>query len=191
MKRLESIVMAVVLVGCFSAYGSAKTFTLTGDTPETGSLLGTSQLVTELGTITFDGDVDTVIDIDIKNFISPSTKTFKSKKAKWNTFSFDFDVVEASFLYGGNIGSFIVEALDIDDNLLDSFYQADTMDASIGETTLYCFDNAIRSLRFMDNSPIGEVAEMDNLVITGVPEPSTIILLGLGGLALIKNRRKR
>ena len=100
-------------------------------------------------------------------------------------------MAEVSFLYGGNLGSFIIEALGIDDNLLDSFYQADTMDAPIGATTLYCFDDAIRSLRFMDNSPLGEVAEMDNLMITGVPEPSTIILLGFGGLALIKNRRKR
>ena len=31
---------------------------------------------------------------------------------------------------------------------------------------------------------------LDDIVITGVPEPSTTALLGLGGLALILRRRK-
>ncbi len=192
MRRPESIVIVAALISFLSAYGSAKTFTLTGDTPQTGSTLGTSPLVTELGTITFDGDVDTVIDLDIKNLIHPSTNTFKSKKAEWHTFSFNFDVTEVSFLYGGNLGSFIIEALDIDNNLLDSFYQADTTDGQpAGLTTLYGFDDVIRSLRFKDAGPLGEVAELDSIMITSIPEPGTIILLGLGGLALIKTRRKR
>ncbi len=51
--------------------------------------------------------------------------------------------------------------------------------------TIY-FDSPVTTLRF-SNKCIGEF-EMDNLVVTPVPEPGTMLVLGLGGLMLRRRR---
>ena len=53
--------------------------------------------------------------------------------------------------------------------------------------TIY-FDSPVTTLQFTD-SCIG-IIELDNLMVTPVPEPVTLLLLGLGGLFLRKKKRK-
>lgn len=53
--------------------------------------------------------------------------------------------------------------------------------------TIY-FDSPVTTLRF-SNRCFGEI-EMDNLTVTPVPEPATVLLVGLGGLMLRMRRLK-
>jgi hypothetical protein len=160
---------------------------LDGDTPTTGSLLDIQPLVTPFGTITFDGEF----------FNPPSDPEFIAAGASGNVFdidssstaqlSFDFDIVSATFIYGGNNGSILVEARDIHGTVVDSFFQANTYDGQpAGPVTLSGL--GIRSLYWED--PRMNYAALDNIGII-VPEPTTIAFLGLGGLSLIRRRRKK
>lgn len=53
--------------------------------------------------------------------------------------------------------------------------------------TIY-FDSPVTTLQF-SNTWFGEI-EMDNLTVTPVPEPATVLLVGLGGLILRMRRLK-
>ncbi|UCF43289.1 MAG: PEP-CTERM sorting domain-containing protein [Planctomycetota bacterium] len=54
--------------------------------------------------------------------------------------------------------------------------------------TIY-FDSPVTTLRFSNRCFWGEI-EMDNLSVTPVPEPATVLLVGLGGLILRMRRLK-
>jgi len=133
------------------------------DTPATGSNLETTPLVTAYGTITFHGellsstqDVDAVavgaagngLDVDGPNSIA--------------ALSFDFDVDSITFIYGGNGGTGNFFALDINNNLLDSFVQASTgAGQPAGPITLSGTD--IRTLFWRDSA--GSYLCIDNVTI--------------------------
>jgi hypothetical protein len=59
---------------------------------------------------------------------------------------------------------------------------------SSGNSGTIYFQSPVTTLKFTD-SCLGEI-EVDNLIVTPVPEPATVFLLGLGGLALLYKRRK-
>ena len=48
----------------------------------------------------------------------------------------------------------------------------------------------VSGLNTMEWSGLGQGQTLDNLVITAIPEPATLSLLALGGLAALKRRRK-
>ena len=97
-----------------------------------------------------------------------------------------------SFIYGGNSGSFLAEAWDIDGNVIDSFFQASTADGQpAGPETLR--GSGIRNLFWRDTSG-GQFAAIDNITIeagvASVPEPTSLLLFGTG-LAGLRAWRKR
>ncbi len=189
-KRLVDLLVISVLVALCAPHASAASIYLDGDTPATGSLLGSQPLVTPYGTITFVGEFRA----------GPSDPEFIAAGASGNIFDgagrspavaqflFDFDVLSITFIYGGNFGEFDAEARDINGLVLDSFYQASTADGEpAGPVTL--FGPGIRSLYWQDL--FGSFVPIDNVTVTVgvIPEPSTLLLTGLGLAALIVRRR--
>lgn len=207
--RKFSVGLAALSLLGMSVSAEAATILLDGDTPETGSALMTQPLVTSAGTITL------VQNDNFEFFWASSDLDMKNAGAEGKAFDilssaltpprleFDFDVVEITFLYGGNAGGILVEALDINGVVVDFFQQDDTdSDQPAGPATLS--GNGIRALRWNDtvvasdpSEMIGGYAVLDNIVLTPgaattVPEPGTIglVALGLAGLGVAARRRR-
>lgn len=185
--------LAFCLAASLSVFtASAAIISLDFETPATGSDLGTSPLVTSEGTVTFTGEFrDAGSDPDFIAAGAAGNALDIDDGLSAATLAFDFDVLSISFIYGGNIGSILVEARDIGGVVIDSFFQASTDDGQpAGPITLS--GTGIRSLYWED--PGNTYAPLDNLEITtadaSVPEPSTWLLLsaGLGFLALKRRR---
>ncbi|MFT7679878.1 MAG: hypothetical protein ACI8QC_003883, partial [Planctomycetota bacterium] len=134
------------------------------DTPATGSLLQTTPLVTAHGTITFAGEVRPTSDPEFAAAGSVGDVFDIVGTNSDATLMFDFDVTSFEFIYGGNSGSILVEALDAGGNVVDSFFQAST-DAGepAGPAVLSGF--GIRSVTWTD--PGFSFAALDNIVIDG------------------------
>ncbi len=180
MRTVFSIFVILAVV-----HGAWASFTLDADTPATGSLLGTQPLVTGLGTITFSGEIrDRATDEEF-NAAGAFGDVFDIDRTVTAELFFDFDIASATFIYGGNDGSILVQAKDINGFVVDSFYQADTsLGQPAGPITLS--GSGIRSI-YWEDQPGMAFAPLDNIYIT-VPEPATLGLIGLGGLLLRKRK---
>jgi hypothetical protein len=100
-------------------------------------------------------------------------------------FSISFEeapITSVSFDLGAVFSSFYAYADD--EEILRDGWQFWGSDNS---GTIY-FDSPVTTLRF-GNTWLGEI-EMDNLTVTPVPEPATVLLVGLGGLILRMRRSK-
>lgn len=166
---------------------SAGIITLDADTPETGSEIMNTPLVTEFGTITFQGEI-----------IEGNDPEMIAEGSSGNVFnivfsplgaslSFDFDVESISFLYGGNYGGFYAEAINADGEIVGLRFQESTGEGEqAGPWTLSGY--RIRELRWNDTQTGLTGAMIDNIEIT-VPSPSGVlpVMAGVG----IAFRRKR
>lgn len=191
-KQFAAAQVFVLILCAFATVSFAGTIFLDADTSATGSQLATQSLVTAYGTITYQG---LVVDRD-------SDPEFNRAGAAGNVFAidtstqhaqlfFNFDVSSVSFIYGGNAGSILVNALNSQGNIIASFYQQSTLDNQpAGPVELS--RAGIRSIEWMDTYPNMTFAAIDNITITTVPEPSSIfaLLCGMGGLGGIMWRRK-
>lgn len=183
---MTSTFVGVAAVLALAGGASAGDIFLDGDTPATGSDLGTMPLVTSFGTITFMGELRA--DPSDPDFIAAgaSGNVFDIDNSSTASLRFDFDVESITFIYGGNVGVFDIEARDIDGNPVDSFFQADTDDGQpAGPITLS--GRGIREL-FWQDAPFS-FAAIDNVDIT-VPAPGAAGLMALGGVALVARRRR-
>lgn len=193
----STICTAVILSLAFTANSFAvpTTILLDADTPDTGSLLGTTPLVTAYGDITFDGEI--VIGVHDPEFgdagasgstfdiLGPDDTPAGDQTAE---LFFDFDVISLEFIYGGNAGNIWIEARDKDGGVVDSFNQGSTGYLQpAGPITLS--GSGIRSLYWTDTIALQDYAPLDNITVT-VPGPATILLLALGSLALLRRRQK-
>ncbi len=149
---------------------AVPTIYLDADTVATGSTLDTTPLVTVYGTITFDGEIRDGTSDDEFVTAGASGNAFDI----WTdnnpvTLSFDFDVLSATFIYGGNNGDILIEARDIGGTLVDSFYQDDTgLFQLAGPITLS--GSGIRTLSWQDTLDDMTFAVLDNILLT-MPEP--------------------
>jgi hypothetical protein len=102
-------------------------------------------------------------------------------------------VTSATFIYGGNLGDITIEARDIDGNVLDSFYQADTgVGQPAGPVTLFAGEgNIIRSLYWKDSTSYNDMAALDNITLTIIPAPGAILLgsIGVGLVGWLRRKR--
>jgi hypothetical protein len=88
----------------------------------------------------------------------------------------DMAITSASFDYGVVSSSFYVLADGA------TIFGRAWRDWGSGNTGPISFGSPVTTLAFMSDSP-GEI-EIDNLVVTPVPEPSVVLLLGLGAMVL-------
>ena len=194
MSRVGLIALSLLVIANFQAATSAAPIILlNGDSPATGSQLGAIPLVTPFGPITFageflfggaGGDPEFLAAGSLRNVfdIADSTSTAQ--------LTFGFDVVEASFIYGGNSGVFDIQARDIVGNVVDSFFQSSTYEGQpAGPITLSGV--GIRSLVWRD--PGNSFAPIDNvMIVPAVPEPSTLaISCAAAMLAFAFDRRRK
>ncbi len=178
-KPFALIVIVCVAVGAGSAAGTD--IFLDADTPTTGSVL---PLVTPYGTINFRGEI---VDHTDPEFTAAGALgySFDIDGSDTAELTFGFDIASATFIYGGNSGIIRLYARDAGGGVVDSFYQADTYHGMpAGPETVA--GNGIRSLYWED--PGNDFCALDNISIV-VPEPATLALLALGGLAVIRRRR--
>lgn len=175
-----------------SAFGAS--ILLNAETPATGSNLASSPLITSLGTISFVGIIKNSYDV---NMGSSNGHVFSTDNAftagttgqviEPASFVFGFDVDSITTTYGGNAGGILIQAFDGNGMLVDAFSQASTGGASpIGPVTLSGV--GIRELRFED--PFAVLVALDNLVITAVPETTSMLLLPAIGCASLAIRRR-
>jgi hypothetical protein len=106
------------------------------------------------------------------------------------SFSFSFNelaVTAVSFDWGVRKASFHAYADDDE----EEFFSSDGWDwwTSDSSGTIF-FESPVTTLKFGGSCFLGEI-EVDNLVVTPVPEPATIFLLGLGGVLLTITRKRR
>ena len=106
----------------------------------------------------------------------------------WFSFSFnELPVTAVSFDWGVRMGSFHAYADDDD----EAFFSSEGWDwwASGSSGTIF-FEAPVTTLKFTGSRFLGEI-EVDNLVVTHVPEPATIFLLGIGAALMTLTRKKR
>ena len=190
MKKTSICAVVTLCIVLMTQSAQSYLITLDAETPATGRNLDTTPLTTSFGTISFVGTVLPRYDSDMPSGYAFSTDNGMVPGSSGNVIEpaslmFDFDVESIEFLYGGNAGTILVQALNINGTVVDSFFQNDTYKGQpIGPVTLS--GGNIREVRYEDTDDT--LVSLDNILIEPVPEPATIALLGLGGLLL--RRRK-
>ena len=180
--------LIVLYLSCSFSYG--QSVFLDFETPNTGSNLGSMPLGTSSGSITFNGEFRT-LDGNDPEFVSVGGfgNVLDIDDSSTAALLFGFDASSLTFIYGGNSGVFDVEALDANNQVVDSFFQAST-DAGQPAGPLTLSGAGIRSLVWTD--PGSNFAAIDNIAITisTVPEPGSVIVVGIAllGLALKRTR---
>ena len=202
----------ITLVACLGITGiaNATVVTLDFDTAATGLNIVSTPLSTTAGTITAStsGGPISVDDGTPEGYTGNVLRHSQSVDSDFAQLAFDFNASSVTFLYGGyTAGAFLAEILDASLNVLDSFFDDDTInDSPGGPVTLS--GSGIRYFRFSDTPSAGSYSDVDNVQIqvsvaepttSGVdneqsqvsaPEPTTLALIGLG-LAGIGYQRRR
>lgn len=191
MKKTLICIVVTLCIMLLKQSAQAGLIILDAETPATGRNLDTTPLTTFFGTISFVGTVLPQYDDDMPSGYAFSTDNGAVTGSSGNVIEpaslmFDFDVESVEFLYGGNSGTILVQALDINGTVVDSFFQNDTYSGQpIGPVTLS--GGNIREIRYEDTDMV--LVSLDNILIEPIPEPGTVSLLGLGSLALLRKRR--
>jgi len=175
---------------------TTATVTLDADTIATGIALDTAPLSTGLGNVNFEGEILSNCNA-LGTFGAPASGAcFDILVANVDAvLSFGFDVSFASFVYGGDSGTFEIEARDSVGAVIDSFVRPTATGATGGPITLA--GTGIRSLTWRDSTTGYVLAPIDNIAVTGtiasaVPLPAggLMLLSALAGGLLLRRRAR-
>jgi hypothetical protein len=193
MKKVTFLALPLLVLAALTFVMSppANAHLIDADTLASGSYLASSPLIisTPYGNISFVGEIRGPDSDPEFTAAGASGHVFDIDENSNAWLDFSFEITSATFIYGGNIGVFDIEARDIGSGVVDSFYQASTDSGQpAGPITLSGL--GIRQLYWED--PGYSFAAIDNLEITpaGVPEPATMLLFGSGLIGLFGLRRK-
>lgn len=143
------------------------------------------------------------VSMDIGSYIFTHNPTAAEEPFFWisvGSGGFYYDVVSPSPLFYGpcwiNGEPHNLENLDLSGTVINLMYLAADTKSPIGDALpdadsfpdLSVFNETIFRVA-IDSSPNFEISG-EVTSITAIPEPTTILLFGLGGLALLRNRRK-
>jgi len=107
-----------------------------------------------------------------------------------HSFSFSFNevpLIAVSFDWGVRMSSFYVYADDDE----EPFFSSEGWDWwAWGNSGSIHFESPVNTLKFTGSCFLGEI-EIDNLVVTPIPEPATISLLAIGAALLFFTRTRR
>jgi len=142
---------------------------LTGD--EDGFVVGSEYtshpITTSLGMVYFTGLIQHPDNgfSDVSYTASGATGNhFNSNGNSHGFFHFNFDVNSITFAYGGNTGTILVTARDVNGNPIAEFYDEDTNSGEDGPATIV--GNGIRSIEFQDTGA-GTWSSIDNVALNG------------------------
>lgn len=69
------------------------------------------------------------------------------------------------------------------------FHQEYSWSGVSGQSGIIIFDSPVNHLMFSDGGQLGQI-EVDNLLVTQIPEPAMVALLGLGVLAILRKQNR-
>ena len=173
-----------------SAVANASLIYLDMDSAATGANLGSSPLVTPEGTITFTGDFRTAGNCPDNEFIAAGASGGCLNGGNGGVLSFDFLASAFEFIYGGNGGNITVTAFNLQNGIVDTFFQASTASGQLaGPVTL----SGQGISRITWNDTLGTYAVLDNISIrtSSIPEPSTLAIFVLGMMSLTLRKVKK
>jgi len=198
MKRLRLTVLFLALMVLIPiCEAQSGTILLDAETPETGTNLDTAPLVTQYGTITYNGWIGTDITPYISNLAFEHDTSY-SPYTPYAEFIFSFDVDSITFNFGGLGGGIWAHAYDINGTEVDSFQTASPQ-SYLGpwdpsEQPVVLSGLGIRRFTFVDGRG-GGFSAIDNVNITTsvVPEPisSTLFIVGGATLGIRRFSKKR
>lgn len=193
-----TVVSLAMLAGAQQA--NASVITLDFDSLSTGSDLLNNDLVTSAGTISAS---TTAANLFYLTAAGPAAEGNGLLHQTDNgvgvaLLTFDFDVTSITFDYNGvGSGEFTAIARDASNAIVASFFDPSTSEGSLNGglydgTGIVLSGLGIRSFEFSDTDVTFGTSFVDNLLITTVPTPGTLSLLGLGLVAMsLRQRRPR
>jgi len=114
--------------------------------------------------------------------------------SSWFSFSFnEVPITSSSFDWGTKLGvegpiPLIVYSFDVLADDVGIFSIECGFDDLSGNTGALFFDSPITTLKFTVGPFANFEIEVDNLMVTPIPEPATIALMGFGALGLVRKR---
>jgi hypothetical protein len=199
-KKLIILCMAVGLsLALADTSFAALTLNLNADSLADGIYTSPLIIPTMFGNVEFIGQIYNSTGGDAE-FIAAgaSGKVFDVGDYQATTASLTFDFVDpykvigVTFIYGGNMNTITVKALDSSDTVLDSLVNAPTyMGDPAGPVTLEAGrGNSIYKLEWVD--PDGLLfAALDNVTLSIIPAPGAVLLgsIGVGIVGWLRRRR--